>query len=269
MIHTRGFTLVELSIVLVIIALIAGGVLAGRDLINAAQIRQQVKQIEEFDTATNTFRGKYNCLPGDCARASVFGFGSALLGGAGVNGNGDGIISCGGASACWFHVEDDGENINYFRHLADAGLVQSPQCRSYDDAGCAHQTYIYGPLRPRPKMPYVGSQFFSISPAGIGLHSSGSYNPLSAAALQGSSTHFYYIAAAVGGNWPVIRPADARQLDVKIDDGFPSTGRVQAKYLSSDPAFIAANSNCIQATTPATYTTNLAPDCTLVINAQF
>ena len=64
--HPRsGFTLVELSIVLVIIGLIAGGVLVGRDLIEAAAIRQQITQVERFKTAVQTFRTKYNGLPGD------------------------------------------------------------------------------------------------------------------------------------------------------------------------------------------------------------
>ena len=42
----RGFTLIELSIVLVIIGLIVGGVLVGQDLIRAAQVRATISQIE-------------------------------------------------------------------------------------------------------------------------------------------------------------------------------------------------------------------------------
>jgi prepilin-type N-terminal cleavage/methylation domain-containing protein len=74
--YTKGFTLVELSIVLVIIGLLVGGVLVGRDLIKAAEIRSQIKQIEEFKTAANAFRLKYGYLPGDIppAQASQFGF---------------------------------------------------------------------------------------------------------------------------------------------------------------------------------------------------
>lgn len=49
-----GFTLIELSIVLVIIGLIVGGVLSGQDLIAAAQQRATLKQKEQFDLATNT-----------------------------------------------------------------------------------------------------------------------------------------------------------------------------------------------------------------------
>src|ERR1700709_989380 len=61
----RGFTLIELSIVLVIIGLIVGGVLVGRDLINAAQLRAAISQIERYQTAVNTFRAKYGAIPGD------------------------------------------------------------------------------------------------------------------------------------------------------------------------------------------------------------
>jgi prepilin-type N-terminal cleavage/methylation domain-containing protein len=52
-----GFTLIELSIVLVVIALVVGGVLIGRDLIEAAKIRSQINQLSKFTTLANTFRG--------------------------------------------------------------------------------------------------------------------------------------------------------------------------------------------------------------------
>ena len=61
----KGFTLIELSIVLVIIGLIVGGVLVGQDLIKAAEIRATVSQVEGYNSAVNTFRLKYNGLPGD------------------------------------------------------------------------------------------------------------------------------------------------------------------------------------------------------------
>ena len=54
--HEEGFTLLELSIVLVIIGLIVGGVLVGQDMIKGAQIRATVAQLEKYNTAVNTFR---------------------------------------------------------------------------------------------------------------------------------------------------------------------------------------------------------------------
>jgi prepilin-type N-terminal cleavage/methylation domain-containing protein len=74
----RGFTLIELSIVLVIIGLLVGGVLVGQDLIRSAAVRATVRQIEKYNQSVNAFRGKYNAIPGDmnAATAANFGFSS-------------------------------------------------------------------------------------------------------------------------------------------------------------------------------------------------
>ena len=66
----RGFTLIELSIVLVIIGLIAGGVLAGQDLMEAARLRAVISQVERYKTAVVTFKLKYDSLPGDMPNAT-------------------------------------------------------------------------------------------------------------------------------------------------------------------------------------------------------
>src|SRR5579883_2923623 len=86
-----GFTLIELSIVLVIIGLIVGGVLVGQDLIRAAQVRATISQIEKYNTAVNTFYGKYNALPGDIPAAQVAKLGFTVTATrAGTQGRGDG-----------------------------------------------------------------------------------------------------------------------------------------------------------------------------------
>lgn len=76
-----GFTLIELSIVLVIVGLLVGGMLVGRDLIDAAQSRALIKQMQDIQLAVRVFKDKYNCIPGDCAKAADFGLGTS--------GNGD------------------------------------------------------------------------------------------------------------------------------------------------------------------------------------
>src|ERR1700730_14283222 len=68
----ESFTLIELSVVLVISGLIVGGVLVGKELIDQATARKVISDIEKFKTAVYTFEGKYNCLPGDCANATQF-----------------------------------------------------------------------------------------------------------------------------------------------------------------------------------------------------
>ena len=73
----KGFTLVELSIVLVIIGLLIGGILVGQSLIGSSKTIALVRQIQQIEAAAATFKSKYKYLPGD---APAYG------------GDGDGII---------------------------------------------------------------------------------------------------------------------------------------------------------------------------------
>ena len=43
---TRGFTLIELAIVLVVIGLLLGGILKGQELIESARARNLISQME-------------------------------------------------------------------------------------------------------------------------------------------------------------------------------------------------------------------------------
>ena len=113
----HGFTLIEISIVLVIIGLLVGGILVGRDLIASAIVRAQITQVGKYTTALYAFKNKYNCLPGDCATAANFGF---LARGSGYGqGDGDGIIS--GYGTGYAQV---GETGVFWRDLSDARLIE-------------------------------------------------------------------------------------------------------------------------------------------------
>lgn len=86
--RTSGFTLIELSIVLVIIGLVIGGILVGQDLIKAAELRATISQKEKFDSAVNTFRNKFGGKPGDLSNFVYFS-GQLTTGGmTGANGRG-------------------------------------------------------------------------------------------------------------------------------------------------------------------------------------
>lgn len=109
-VHRRfaAFTLIEFSIVLVVIGLLVGGVLVGQDMIEAAQIRNQISQLTDIETAMYTYKAKYNALPGDHKSASTFGFGS--------NGNGNKTIDI------WAN-----EAVGFWEHLKVSGLFLHDQ----------------------------------------------------------------------------------------------------------------------------------------------
>src|ERR1700733_3923945 len=90
----RGFTLIELSVVLVIIGLIVGGILVGRNLVDASEVRAQITQIEKLNQAVNTFRDKFNGIPGDLilTSATQFGFNTYGCDGTPAHRDGNGLL---------------------------------------------------------------------------------------------------------------------------------------------------------------------------------
>ncbi len=68
----NAFTLIELSIVLVIISLIVGGIIGGKSLIKSAEIQNAVKEMARVKTAINTFELQYDALPGDMSNATDY-----------------------------------------------------------------------------------------------------------------------------------------------------------------------------------------------------
>ncbi|MBI1395651.1 MAG: prepilin-type N-terminal cleavage/methylation domain-containing protein [Betaproteobacteria bacterium] len=110
----KGFTLIEIAIVLVIIGLLLGGILKGQELITSARVRNLISQQDGIKAAFYGFQDRYRALPGDYQLASE------NLGGTGTitNGNGDGRIrdaSTGGGTV-------DEQNL-VWDHLTRAGFL--------------------------------------------------------------------------------------------------------------------------------------------------
>ena len=250
--HRVGFTLIELSIVLVIIGLITGGVLVGRDLIEAAKIRQQVTQVERFKTAVQTFRTKYNGLPGDLGQTDASAFGFQPRGGGLGHGDGDGMIEyCDSAASALPNLGC--ENVLFWRDLSDANLIEGSFTTATDApvtvaAGQANNLFV-----PDAK---VGAQtsvvVFSL-PAPVLVDSGMCCNPgeLTGLISCGVGSVCYAILnlynvtngaydpeppAFYGGiNGTGLTPLEAFAIDSKIDDGLPLTGNVYGGIITGMP----------------------------------
>jgi prepilin-type N-terminal cleavage/methylation domain-containing protein len=68
---SAGFSLIELSIVLVVLGLLAGGVLAGQTLLHQSQLRGVLLEASRYRQATLDFKQRYGGLPGDLPDAKA------------------------------------------------------------------------------------------------------------------------------------------------------------------------------------------------------
>lgn len=259
----KGFTLIELSIVLVIIGLIVGGILVGQDLIRAAEIRATVSQKEKFDVATNTFRGKYNGLPGDLSNYTNFSGQLTVTGLTGANGFGDGdgqIEGIGGSGTD--NVGLVGEIKLYWKHLADSGLIGDDISVTTTAAG-ADITTAVGSM---PSGKLGKGSFWHVGAAG-GLN----YFVLAGVTDAAAATSFVVTSS------DVITPNEAFQIDTKLDDGKPETGVVRSTAaitsMATAPAGGAASGDCYDTDTDlyatADATENLALTCVLRMRTSF
>ncbi len=89
--NQKGFTLVELAIVLIIIGVIIGGILKGQGMIKNAKIRRVKTDIDGIVAAVYSYQDKYGFLPGDDPNRRD---GATRLNATGcTGGNGDGLFN--------------------------------------------------------------------------------------------------------------------------------------------------------------------------------
>jgi prepilin-type N-terminal cleavage/methylation domain-containing protein len=193
----RGFTLVELAIVMIIIGLLIGGILKGQELIANAQVGASVSQVKAIDAATTTFKDKYDALPGDMVNAATRLPATGCGGAACTNGSGNGQLNSAPLAA------PGGEAAQFFRQLSAAQLVTSV---------AQDGTAGWGDIYPEAK---VGGGFIPgyTNGAAVGANA----NP--------QAGHYLGLVLAPGaGANNAVTPNEAQRIDTKIDDGVGTLG---------------------------------------------
>jgi prepilin-type N-terminal cleavage/methylation domain-containing protein len=246
--HQKGFTLVELAIVLTIIGLLIGGILKGQQLMTNARVTATLAQINAVEAATTTFRDTYSAMPGDMTTAATRLNNCANCGLAVAATAGDGVIGpiawnlatfnsasyAGGAAAGTVN----NETVLFWVELAHAGLISGIRDDGINNvaascggsllaariAGCFVVGNASGVLAPpgRPAAP-VSTMTGTV----LGLFSSPA------------------VPVATTGTQPATS-AVAAQMDRKMDDGSPAFGNIQAygfaaNCFSTVAPFTAAN----------------------------
>jgi prepilin-type N-terminal cleavage/methylation domain-containing protein len=266
----QGFTLIELSIALVIIGFIIGGILVGQDLIKAAATRATLAQVEKFNSAVNTFKTKYNGIPGDLINTAAASFGFI---GANCNGSFQGWRDGNGVIDGWpspaVLAQATGETGLFWQDLSTANMIDGtfPNGGAVS-VGCG-VTLILSSTQ-------IG-QYFPAAKLGNGnyfyVYEVNGQNWFGLSAVTAIASN----AAPTGG--ATITVSQAYNMDTKVDDGLPTTGKVVAVYINGTTlATATANgqtsdsaTSCYNSTTNS-YSTGVnngsGPNCALSFQMQ-
>ncbi len=211
MTHSKGFTLVELAIVLMIIGLLIGGILKGQELITNARITMSIRQVKSLDAAVITFQDSYGALPGDIQNPATR-IPNCSAARCNIAGNGNGILGTVNTSA-------NDENNTFWLHLSAANLISGIDSNSTWTSG----NYLTASV---PTTTYGGKMVITQYDS-----------PISGTWPEGLFGIYYYVLAlsptgTVSSPLPI---SIISRLDTKFDDGKPRYGTVRIAACDSLP----------------------------------
>lgn len=253
----NGFTLLELSIVLAILALAMGGVMVGSNMIRAAKLRSIVSEQEAYTQSFRAFKDRYSFYPGDLPNAtglwgaldsnhSTCTTTPAVYGRTDTcNGNGDGMIGGIGAGSYSTTPSQVYEMFRAWQHLVNAELMvgaftgiahDSSGVSAYEDAPLrvAESAAVFG--KNAPKSAFRGDTGWNVTST-WGLYNT--CNDSTGKGLNGTALVFASLAededfniGLTDGAQNLLSPQEAENMDAKADDGLPSSGNLQAVGLA-------------------------------------
>lgn len=195
--YKNGFTMIEMSIVLILIGVIVASVLSAGVIQDNAEQKRLISELSFYDNAIKSFYNQFNGWPGDIRRADeVWGAncgGDSAASGGGCNGDGDRLIEWSAA-----------EGVKGWQHLELAELIEPNNYSGTMTSGTA----TIGTNIPASRLDNIG----------YSLYNAGTSNFLSVGGPVSSNRN----------TGPFMAPVAAESIDVKLDDGAPTTGTVRA-----------------------------------------
>jgi type II secretory pathway pseudopilin PulG len=222
--NSRAFTLIEASVVLIIIGLIIGGIVIAKAMIRSSQLQGVITDVARYTQAVSDFRDKYLALPGDFTGAEAL-WGSdvscpntpypATPHRATCNGDGNGQIFNYGNVATTYEI------YRSVQQLADSGMIDGTYTGVAGPAG--FQDGVPGMNVPNGSLPGSGYLLESLLNADA-IDFGGNFYP-------GPYLHAIIYGSPFVGDAPrapLFTGAEALGLDQKMDDGLPASGNIMS-----------------------------------------